>query len=307
MPRPIPVEEMVRQFKGHHRNSHIFRIDNFSLFGKYQIQEIESSIFDIGGHKWKLVLFPNGNANDNGKDHVSLYLGIQDSESRPSNWQVRLGYQLFLLNQFRQDWRMEQGNVVFNASNQKRGFSRLMAAADFLNPNRGYLVDGCSLFGVKILGMNDTKAGTAECFTLVEKPPNNVFSWKMMKFSALNRSSEYTSDEFVIGDRKLKIRIFPQGTTAPDKLAVYLRGVGLKNNTTPKAKCYTRFRLRVLDKIKGKHVAHSYTFWFPVEPGGHGSQGFMPLKDLANPSNYVVNDTLYVEVEVDVISTTKYC
>ncbi|GAB4852957.1 hypothetical protein Ancab_040575 [Ancistrocladus abbreviatus] len=39
---------------------------------------IVSSEFNAGGHSWVLVMYPNGNEDDNGSDYVSLYLRLVD-------------------------------------------------------------------------------------------------------------------------------------------------------------------------------------------------------------------------------------
>lgn len=48
---------MVQEFKKNHTNSHLFKIDNFSLLTKYEIDCIESSVFDLCGRKWYRALF----------------------------------------------------------------------------------------------------------------------------------------------------------------------------------------------------------------------------------------------------------
>jgi len=46
------LTEMVRLFKIRHTTSHLFKIDNFSLLKKHGIEKVESSVFDLAGHKW---------------------------------------------------------------------------------------------------------------------------------------------------------------------------------------------------------------------------------------------------------------
>jgi len=46
------LTEMVRLFKVRHATAHMFKIDHFSLLRKHGIEKVESSVFDLAGHKW---------------------------------------------------------------------------------------------------------------------------------------------------------------------------------------------------------------------------------------------------------------
>ncbi|XP_019056395.1 PREDICTED: uncharacterized protein LOC104799781 isoform X2 [Tarenaya hassleriana] len=308
--RLISSTEMIRRFKKAHANSHILKVDNFSLLKKYEVEEIESSVLAFGGHKWKLILYPNGNENDNAKGHISLYLEIQDSESLPLNWAVKIQFDIFILNQFRPFWKNRYGSVVFGPYNTKQGFARLISLSELHNTRQGYLVDDCALFGVKPYGVQGVKDGTAECFTLVEKPMNNKVTWKMTKFLAFDRFAKYKSHEFVVGNRKWSIEVHPRGFEEGkgNSLSVFLRGEGFMDNSVPNAKTYARYKLRVLDQINGNHVEDTCLYWIPVDPIGCGFVTLMPLKALHDPSKgYLLDDTLYVGVELQVVSVSNYC
>ncbi|XP_010533224.1 PREDICTED: uncharacterized protein LOC104809036 [Tarenaya hassleriana] len=307
MSRPIPVEEMVKQFKGRHSCTHLLRMDNFSLVRKHNIGMIESSVFSIAGYKWNLVLYPTGDENPNSKGHVSLYLQIQDLKSLPSNWQLSVRFKLFVLNQFRQIWHENNGDVVFSQSNNMWGFRQTISLAALDDSTQGYLVGDCVMFGVKFLGVQDCVPGTAERFTLIEKPPNNKVTWKMTKFSTFLLQTDHKSNEFSIGGRKWRILLYPRGfgDGQDNSLSVYLRGDEHMDNVL-KTKTFAKFKLRVLDQIARKHHEQIISsHWFTVEPGSWGFSKFMPLGDLHDPSKgYLVNDMCYVGAEIDVISMT---
>ncbi|KAK2642323.1 hypothetical protein Ddye_024086 [Dipteronia dyeriana] len=60
----------------------------------------ESDIFDAGDYKWKLILYPYGNNTCEGKDKISLYLVIDESNSLfNDNRTVCVDFKLFVLNQ----------------------------------------------------------------------------------------------------------------------------------------------------------------------------------------------------------------
>lgn len=121
---------MVQEFKKNHTNSHLFKIDNFSLLTKYEIDCIESSVFDLCGRKWYRALFLTsfniqtlifiyffpGQTNDHfsysclyenrkillnydeDEEHVSIFLENQDPLD------VELEYQVYVVSQLKAVW-----------------------------------------------------------------------------------------------------------------------------------------------------------------------------------------------------------
>jgi hypothetical protein len=64
----------------------------------------------------KLVLYPNGENNGNGKGHVSLYLAIAVTNDLPLGWEVNVNIRFFLFDQIRDKYLSIQGsaqNLVF--------------------------------------------------------------------------------------------------------------------------------------------------------------------------------------------------
>ncbi|XP_011033128.1 PREDICTED: TNF receptor-associated factor family protein DDB_G0272340-like [Populus euphratica] len=53
---------------------YMVKIELFSSLWKNAVETYESGVFEAGGYKWKLVLYPNGNKSNNVKDYISLYL-----------------------------------------------------------------------------------------------------------------------------------------------------------------------------------------------------------------------------------------
>ncbi|VVB06839.1 unnamed protein product [Arabis nemorensis] len=296
MSRPETIERMVELFKSRHSASHLFKIDNFSLLTKYHIERVESSVFILGGHKWKLYVYPNGNNSANG--HVSIFIENQDSII------VQLKYQIFVVSQLKPIWHPSSVILNFGTTSipQMRGTPRLISLVDL--KSKGYLIEDCCLFGVKFDGFENGAKGSAECFSLIEKPINHKATWMMTKFSSFEPEMYHYSNEFVVGTRKWKIKIHPSGIKeGKDKsFSVYLVGEGFINNA-PKAKTYAKFKLRVLDQVNRNHFEKSDSCWVDVERDeNNGFEDFMPLKKLDRP--YLVNNKLYVGVEFDVISMT---
>ncbi|KAF8107161.1 hypothetical protein N665_0126s0077 [Sinapis alba] len=247
MSRPIPIEEMVKLFKSRHTTSHLFKIDNFSLFKKYQIEKVESSIFDLGGHKWRLRVYPNGYTNANG--HVSIYL----MSEAPVN--ERIEYEVFVVSQLQRKWESNYGKREFGLHSKPigKGNSKVISVVDL--EKNGYLIGDCCMCGVKLHEIEPAASGTAEYFSLIEKPPNHRITWIMTRFSSFNPEMAHQSYEFTVGNRRWRIQIHPRGFEQEKNksFSVYLLGEGFSNNA-PKTKTYAKFKLRVLDQINRNHV-----------------------------------------------------
>ncbi|KAF8082552.1 hypothetical protein N665_0820s0010 [Sinapis alba] len=157
------------------------------------------------------------------------------------------------------------------------------------------------------LGVEHALSGTAECFSLIEKPLNHKVTWMMTMFSSFGPEKAHHSNEFVVGNRKWRIQVHPRGFKEGrgKSFSVYLVGNGFINNAL-KANTIAKFKLRVLDQVNRNHIEKPYMGWLGEEPGvSHGFSDFMPLEKLDEP--YLVNDKFYVGVEFEFISVTNTC
>nr|VDD27719.1 unnamed protein product [Brassica oleracea] len=295
MSRPIPIEEMVRVFKSRHRTSHLFKIDNFSLFKKYQLEKVNSSVFDLGGHKWTLCVFPNGRKNASGH-YVSIFLMSQASVN------VKIEYELFVVSQLEQKWE-SYGHREFGIYPKPtgKGNPKLISLVDL--ERNGYLIGDSCMCGVKLRGIEPAESGTAECFSLIENPLNHKVTWMMTRFSSFEPEKAHHSHEFVVGNRKWRIQVHPRGfgEEKDESFSVYLLGEGFINNAS-KTKTYAKFKLRVLDQVNRNHVEKTCSGWLEISKG---FADFMCLTKLVEP--YLVNDKLYVGVDFEVVSVATYC
>ena len=58
----------------------------------------ESDMFEVGGYKWILYLYPSGYSQEGGKDYLSLYLAIAETQTLPPGWDVTVNSKLFVFN-----------------------------------------------------------------------------------------------------------------------------------------------------------------------------------------------------------------
>ncbi|KAI8532620.1 hypothetical protein RHMOL_Rhmol11G0227400 [Rhododendron molle] len=88
------------------------KINSFSYIVKNEIDNYESAVFEVGGYKWKLSLYANGNKKRNVTEHISLYLAIADTEALPPGWEVNVSFKLFLFDHIRDRYLTIQGNIL---------------------------------------------------------------------------------------------------------------------------------------------------------------------------------------------------
>ncbi|CAH8391745.1 unnamed protein product [Eruca vesicaria subsp. sativa] len=296
MSRPIPIEKIVESLKEKYTTSHFIKIENFSLIKK-EIRRVESSVFYLGGYNWKLLVYPNGYQGC-GDDHVSIGIVKQDSVN------VRLQVELCIVNQLERVWQ-SKGEMALPPELSWKGDSDLITHADL--ERKGFLIGDCCIFGVRFFGVEHAPSGTAECFSVIEKPRNHKITWMMTRFSSFEPEKAHHSNEFVVGNRKWKIQVHPRGCKEGKgkSFSVYLVGNGFVNKALS-ANVFAKFKLRIIDQVKRDHVEKAYSGWLGEESDvSHGFPEFMPLKTLAEP--YLVNDKLYVGVEFELISVTNTC
>ncbi|KAJ0265214.1 Uncharacterized protein HA466_0015490 [Hirschfeldia incana] len=290
--RPIPIEKMVQEFKKNHPNSHLLKIDNFSLLTKYEVDRIKSSVFDLCGRKWKIIV-----KYEVDKEHVFIFLENQEPVD------VNLEFQVYVVSQLKAEWYPKNDvKRVFSATSNPRGrrITNSMSLDDL--KSQGFLIEDCIMFGATLPGQGTKRPGTAECFSLIEKPLNNKVTWMMTKFSSFDPEKAHLSNAFVVGNRKWRIEVHPRGykNEKGESFSVFLVGEGFINNEL-KTETFVRFKMRVLDQVNRNHIEE--TGWDWIGPD-NGFPNFMPLSKLDEP--YLVKDKLYVGVEFEVISVTKY-
>ncbi|KAJ8747048.1 hypothetical protein K2173_011272 [Erythroxylum novogranatense] len=266
------------------------RIKQFSLLAEKH-EKYESFTFEAGGYKWSLRLYPKGNTSppENGKDHISLYLAIQDTDSLPKTWEVNVDFKLFVFNQIENKYL---------AMKTVWGFDQFLPIGTFNDAFNGYLVDDTCVFGAEVLVIKPS--GIFESIHTVKEPSNGVLTWKIPYFSKLV-STILESEEFTSENKNWRILLYPNGNGSGkgNSLSVYLRLIEAER-LGPTEKVWANFELRVLNKNKDRHVRATISCWYTFkEFDAFGTHTLMPLEDLREAFNgFVVNDTLTVEAEL---------
>ncbi|KAL3742683.1 hypothetical protein ACJRO7_018064 [Eucalyptus globulus] len=284
------------------------KIEQFSLLANSSGDMYESGVFEAGGYKWSLTLYPHGDMANNGSGYISLYLSIKETNKLPPNWKVEVNYKLFVFDKNQDMYLIRQdadGTIrSFYEWNTQRGFPQFLSLETFEEPSNGYLMGDTCIFGAEVLVIKST--GKWESLTMIKVPPNKTFTWKIQNFSKLDKSS-YHSDAITIGESKWKLNVYPKGKGASKgkSLSIFLGLIGVQH-LPPYRKIYRECNLRVLDQLNDKHEEITSRMWVSALESGKGLNNFMSLEDVHKPLNgFLYNDVLIVEVQFQVVSAIK--
>ncbi|KAG5575068.1 hypothetical protein H5410_055202 [Solanum commersonii] len=110
-------------------------IENFS---RLNVKKLYSEVFNVGGYKWRILIFPKGN----NADQLSLYLDVADSPSLPYGWSRYAHFSLGVLNQAHTKFTVRKDTQhQFNARESDWGFTSFMPLSELYDPSRGFIMD----------------------------------------------------------------------------------------------------------------------------------------------------------------------
>ncbi|GAV61155.1 MATH domain-containing protein, partial [Cephalotus follicularis] len=109
--------EIVRSLRDAPPAHYVLKIESFSqlseILRKTNVKRYESGEFEVGGYKWKLLLFPCGNEAEKGKAHISLYLAISNINSLPHGWEINATFTFFIYDQIRDKFLIVHGSILY--------------------------------------------------------------------------------------------------------------------------------------------------------------------------------------------------
>ncbi|CAH8364319.1 unnamed protein product [Eruca vesicaria subsp. sativa] len=171
----------------------------------------QSRLFSSGGYNWRLIIYPKGNAEDNGSGFISMYVEI-DSESLMPPTEVCAELRFFVYNKRENKYLTIQDVEVkrFNALKTVWGLQQVLPCVTFNNPENGYIFQGgqCE-FGVDVIVAPSLT--NWEVFSFTEKFPDPKFCWAIKNFSELKENVIKTSKSFSMGGKKWFLKLYPKG------------------------------------------------------------------------------------------------
>nr|KYP72067.1 Ubiquitin carboxyl-terminal hydrolase 12 [Cajanus cajan] len=181
---------------------YLFKIESYSELMNTEVEKYETNVFEAGGYKWKLILYPNGNIKSNGSGYVSLYLAIADTQKFSNGWEVNVNFKLFVFDKKNDNYLTIQdadGTVrKFHEKKTVWGFDQLISLETLLDSSKGYLVEDSCFFGAEVFVIS--QSGKWESLSMVKEPAHGTFTWKIENFSTLNETS-HLSKSFTVGAR----------------------------------------------------------------------------------------------------------
>ncbi|KAL0857195.1 hypothetical protein Bca101_062349 [Brassica carinata] len=308
----VSASNTVKGLRDRPPSSYSLKMESFNtLLKSTNADKYVARPFSAAGYKWTLVVYPNGNKNDNGAGFLSLYVAIDNSTLSPHQ-EVYVDLRFYVFNRVEKKYFTIQDTDGWRFSYFKTmwGFSQVLPVNTFKDSNNGYLYDGdhCE-FGVDVT--TPTVFKESELFTVTDKFYNAKYTWTIQKFSTLLEDS-YLSDVFSIGGRRWNIKVYPGGSaTGKGKALSMFLILNANEKFRPYEKIYVGAKLRVLNQRNFNNVEKQIDNWYNGPGYGDGSgwgyNEFIPFSDLKDSSKgFLVNDILKVEVELEAISSTKY-
>ncbi|KAL2319946.1 hypothetical protein Fmac_028915 [Flemingia macrophylla] len=288
---------------------YLFKIESYSELMKTGVEKYETNVFEAGGYKWRLILYPNGNIKHSGSGYVSLYLAIADTEKFSHGWEVNVNLKLFVFDKKNNNYLTVQdddGTVrKFHEMKTEWGFDQLLLLETLSDPSKGYLVEDSCAFGAEVFVIKHSDKW--ESLSMVKEPTHGTFTWKIHKFSTLDEAS-CLSKPFTVGGREWKLRVHPKGDTTErgKSLSVFLYLTDC-DKFPPKRTVYAQFKMRLLDQLRNNYFEKTARHWFSVSTNNEwGYHKLIALSELYEAAKgYIKDDTIIVEVQILVISIVK--
>ncbi|XP_042484258.1 ubiquitin C-terminal hydrolase 12-like, partial [Macadamia integrifolia] len=129
-----PLKGPARSIRDAPPAHYVLKILSFSALTK----EYNSSVFEAGGYKWKLCIYPKGNKHEKGENHISIYLVMADSNSLALGWEVKASFRFSLFNQIHCNYLTAKVHGRhFNEIKKEWGFARFISLGSFRKYSNG--------------------------------------------------------------------------------------------------------------------------------------------------------------------------
>ncbi|GAB4853984.1 hypothetical protein Ancab_040188 [Ancistrocladus abbreviatus] len=249
---------------------------------------IESSEFNAGGHSWMLVMYPEGNKNDYGRDHVSFYLRLVNIPTEGGA--VLASFTFFIFDKKRETY-ITIINRRFDATHPEWGIARALHVDDFTDEANGLLINNSCAIGAEVYVLQNIPK-IARLF-LVEKTPDRTHTWRVYNYTKL-RDDKY-SPSFRIEGYSWKLHLYPKGNeTGKNRyLSLYLC-LQEPANLTRGWKLHVEYTLSIKGQISGKDHKKTAGFWFDSNNAQHGFDELLPLTELNSPNKGSGHDEILI-------------
>ncbi|EXB37655.1 Ubiquitin carboxyl-terminal hydrolase 12 [Morus notabilis] len=151
---------------------HLLKIESFNKLSENLSSPYIAEEFTAGGYTWLLCIHLQGDEENDGKNHVSIYLEVADTTDLPDGWEINATFNFFVYDQIRDKYVGLQGSGLFYSSRYTDPSSTygdcilegetehhkspyFISLAELQDPKLGYLInDTCILEAeINILAM----------------------------------------------------------------------------------------------------------------------------------------------------------
>ncbi|CAH2053053.1 unnamed protein product [Thlaspi arvense] len=279
-------------------SSYSLKIQNLSqLIG----ENYQSRRFLANDYMWRLIIHPKGNEKDNGSGFISMYVEIDGVI------EVSAYLTFFVYNKKANKYFCIEDTEVrrFNAFKKVWGCSQMLPVEIFNDPKNGYIFEGdqCE-FGVDVI--LDSPLTNWEVVSFNKKLNVPKFSWSVKHFTML-RDNLYTTNRFSVGGKTWVLKLYPKCFSTSDNkwLSIFLHLAADNERFIADERIYTLGHLRVLDPCGSDHITEKFICWHDASNSGCGNDKIVSMTKLRE-AYLDEEDTLSLEIEFDVVSTTNY-
>lgn len=284
----------------------MLKIEFFSTFSEDPSIKIETDVFEAAGHKWRLHFHPNGNKEEEVKDHISLYLTICDTESLSKGWKVLVDVKFFVYDHIAHNYVTFQDRTRFHEKQTEWGFAKLISLEDFKTNSSGYIYNDSCVFGAEVFAVPEFTLKD-RCLSMISPPDTmNTYTWTINNFSAITEK-RLTSEVFKVGNLKWNLLLFPKGNSsgAGTSLSVYLK-VHEAALFPDGWRVYAKYELRLKNQSGYADEVKVLYHWFCKSSEDWGLSSFMLLSELGDMSKgFLVDDKLIVEAKISIIGMLR--
>ncbi|XP_057730750.1 MATH domain and coiled-coil domain-containing protein At3g58360-like [Arachis stenosperma] len=304
----MDFQDGISRFISNSPPAHYLVKIQFSLLTNNSIERYESGIFEAGGYKWNLILYPSGNKGKNVKDHISLYLALDGtSSSFNPDWEICVNLRFFVLDQNNHNYLVTQDTIKrerrYNKMNIESGFDEFFPLKDFNDRSKGYLVDDICTFGAEVFVCKERNMGKGESLAMIKDVITYKQRWRIDNYSGF-ASECLESKPFNTGKYKWIMKLYPKGQGSGIGSGYLSLYIALADPTSllSRSKIYAQITLRILDQKQSNDWFGKGNYWISGSSGEIGYHRFMLLNNFTSQYNgYLVKDSSLLEAEVTIL------
>ncbi|GAB4853988.1 hypothetical protein Ancab_039252 [Ancistrocladus abbreviatus] len=173
------------------------------LRGSCEPDYIESTEFYAANFRWLLLIYPNGNLKQRGKDHLSLYLKIVTQLDQ--RFSVKATLKFFIYNFHEKAYLIIEGkDETYDVENRQQGIAKALPLAYLEDPTFGFMEDESCRVGIEVIIANRVDSdGTRFGHLFIPRGRwKQSATWEVHDYSEVLRDNNATSEKIKMCERR---------------------------------------------------------------------------------------------------------